>query len=210
MNVLSLAEPRPTWALILKKAPSKAKTRLASVLCDEERRNLIEKLFQHVLRQALDTAGIHRLAIVSPEQPVLPEGVLWIRDTSDDMNECIIQGISEAKGRGAERILVLPSDLPLVSNKDLEEMLRDGGQYDVVIAPDEFEEGTNALLLDSSRNFKPMFGVNSFRKHLAQARRLGLKTRVACIPGIAFDLDDQRDWEKYCSTNDTLKTAIPQ
>ncbi len=197
-----------TWALILKKAPSAAKSRLAAVLSEPQRSILVEKLFQHVLATALDTEEIAHIAVISPEQLALPEPMLWLQDRADNMNDCVAQGLHELHALGASRVLVLPSDLPLLCSSDLTAMVTAPVDYAMVIAPDEFNAGTNALLLNLPSAFTPRFGVDSFTRHLAEADRRGLKTLVVRKAGLAFDLDDQRDWQKFCTDNQSAAEAL--
>jgi len=197
-----MQHPQPeTWALVLKKAPAAAKSRLAGVLSGQQHATLVERLFQHVLSTVLSTPGIDSVAVISPEQPDMPAAVLWIRDEADNMNDCIRQGVEALAARHAKRVLILPSDLPLLSPTALEKMLVAPGDCDMVIAPDEFQKGTNALLLATPSRFNPNFGVDSYEKHKLEASRLGFKVCEVNEPALAFDLDDSRDWQKLCDVN---------
>ena len=195
--------PRPnpaapvTWALILRKPAAAAKSRLAPVLSPACRRELAEQMFRHVLATALATAGLQRIAVVSPDRPELPPTALWIQDTAGTMNGCVKQGLTEARRRGAERVVVLPADLPLLGCADLAALLNTADNCDLVIAPDHHGEGTNALLLPANTDFEPLFGADSFQRHLAQARQLDLKTCTLHNRGLGFDLDDWHDWQTY-------------
>ena len=157
-------------------------------------------MFRHVLATALATTGLHRVAVISPDRPELPPTARWIEDTAGTMNGCVKQGLAAAHRQGAERVVVLPADLPLLSCDDLAALLDTADNYDLVIAPDHHGEGTNALLLPADAGFEPLFGADSFQRHLAQARQLELKTCTLHNRGLGFDLDDWHDWQTYCDS----------
>ena len=192
------------WALLLRKAPGRAKSRLSGVLSDNERKMQAEKMFRHVLHQVLGNAGITRVAVISPERPALPEGVVWIADGSGELNGAVSLGIDAAVREGADRVLILPCDLPWLHGDDLRALVAAGDDYDMVIAPDEADDGTNALLLRTPGDFTPAFGSDSFARHLAAGRETGRTVAVVKRPGLAFDLDDEDDWHRYCANNQSL------
>jgi 2-phospho-L-lactate guanylyltransferase len=107
-----------------------------------------------------------------------------------------------ALGCGAQAVLVIPADLPLVTPADIAAVLDLGrGSRSVVIVPDARGEGTNALLLRPPDVINFAFGPQSFYEH----RRRDLPGG-ACVyrsPTLALDLDTPADW-KQISTLDVL------
>ena len=194
-----------TWALILKKASHHAKSRLRQVMAPPQRNELVETLFRTVLHAALASHRLDRVAVISPQACALPAGVIWIQDTSHSMNGCIRQGITEATQQGAQRLAILPSDLPLVRPADIDDLLHAADTADIAIAPDDIKQGTNALALNTLSGFSPLFGVGSFQRHLAQARHLNLSVSCVDNPRLSFDLDDAHDWQKYCDLISTTQ-----
>ena len=197
--------PTATWALLLMKDPARSKTRLAGVLTGEQRQTLAKKMFRHVLDQLRQTDSIAAVTVMSPGRPPLPRDVHWLRDSSPELNASVAEAIATLSARGASQVLVLPADLPLVSREELEDLIGADPEYDMVIAPDRDESGTNALLLKAPTRFRPGFGEDSFRRHLAQAEALELKTKIVKCRGLAFDLDDEDDWKTFRD----LKPALP-
>jgi 2-phospho-L-lactate guanylyltransferase len=63
----------------------------------------------------------------------------------------------------------------------------------VVIAPDHSGRGTNVLLMTPPRLFPFCFGPNSFRRHLAQAKRHGASIAVVRRAELAADVDTPGD-----------------
>jgi 2-phospho-L-lactate guanylyltransferase (CobY/MobA/RfbA family) len=106
----------------------------------------------------------------------------------------LAQAAAHATARGAQMLLILPCDLPLLDAAALSGMLalyRDG--VDRVIAPDRAGSGTNALLVDAAaRDFA--FGENSFARHMQLAASSNLHAVTYSHPAMAFDLDTVPDY----------------
>lgn len=106
-------------------------------------------------------------------------------------------GLRWARSQGMSELLVISADLPLLTGRDLRNLVaRDAA---VVVAPDRHLTGTNALLLrlDSlpgERPFRFRFGIGSYTRHVAEAERQGIETTTALTRGTMFDLDTPDDW----------------
>ena len=65
------------------------------------------------------------------------------------------------------------------------------------LAPDEQEEGTNALALTPPAPDFFRFGRNSFQTHLELAKTRGMAVRILRRPGLAHDLDTPDEYRQY-------------
>ena len=92
--------------------------------------------------------------------------------------------------RGKNDMLVLHADLPLLKAADLWALNETPG--DLVIAPDDEDAGTNAVLMRGT-SVPFVFGTDSFRRFTAQADARGLKTSIVRSAGLAHDLDTPSD-----------------
>jgi 2-phospho-L-lactate guanylyltransferase len=101
-----------------------------------------------------------------------------------------------ALAQGAERILVISSDLPLVTADEIR-LVRDRARDDLaaVICRDRHGKGTNAIMLTRPRDFEFAFGAASAAAHCAEAERLGLAPVMMDLAGIGFDIDTPADLE---------------
>ncbi len=175
-RVMELAQARPTGpttrstaVVIPVRSFEDAKSRLGAVLDPEERRDLVERLLRRTVAAALATDGVSDVVVVSPDPDVLAvaeaAGGRPITQRSRGLNPAL----QEARGAiDADRLLVLPADLPGVSAAALETILAAGdaaGTPSVVLAPDRHGRGTNALLLDPPDVIDPAFGVSSRSGH---------------------------------------------
>ncbi len=146
-----------------------AKSRLGAVLDAEERRDLVERLLIDTVVAALATPGVVDVLVVSPDPEVLAvastAGARTLTQRSRGLNTALQEARAEV---GADRVLVLPADLPTVTPSDIAQILAAGdaaGRPSVVLAPDRHGRGTNALLLDPPDAIDPAFGGDSRAGH---------------------------------------------
>lgn len=71
----------------------------------------------------------------------------------------------------------------------------------MVIAPDRAETGTNALLLRPPHVLRPQFGIDSFHRHLENARAANIHAVIYRSPTLAQDID----WPEDLSGFSTLR-----
>jgi 2-phospho-L-lactate guanylyltransferase len=97
----------------------------------------------------------------------------------------------EARAAGA---LVVMSDLPRIVPADVARMVTLLDEHQQVIAPDERDEGTNALAVRLADRPPTCFGhADSFARHLARARAARLDAAVYRERRVGFDVDWPRD-----------------
>jgi len=146
-----------------------AKSRLGAVLDAEERRDLVERLLVRTVAAALATPGVTEVLVVSPDPEVLAvastAGARPVLQLSRGLNPALQEARTAVR---ADRILVLPGDLPAVTAGDLAAVLAAGdaaGVPGVVLARDRHGRGTNALLLAPPDVIDPAFGGDSRAAH---------------------------------------------
>jgi 2-phospho-L-lactate guanylyltransferase len=122
------------------------------------------------------------------------QGVATLQEARAGLNQALVQARRHAVEQGARSLLVLASDLPLVSASDVEAILA-AGDASVVIAPDRRRQGTNALLLRPPEVIAFAFGEDSFARHLDLALAAGVVAIEVSLPGLAFDVDLSEDWD---------------
>jgi 2-phospho-L-lactate guanylyltransferase len=102
-------------------------------------------------------------------------------------------GIARAEADGAERVVLLAGDCPLLDPRELDRLLTGvPGNY-VGVVPDRHGTGTNALLLCPPDAIVPAFGEGSRDRHVAAARRAGVPFGIEELPSIELDLDTPAD-----------------
>jgi 2-phospho-L-lactate guanylyltransferase len=190
------------WAIIPVKPFHAGKSRLAALLGAEQRTALNRQLFGRVLDAVLGHFRHDRIAVVTADTLLLTMmrglGVHALNDPAAGLNAALNLACHYAAERGAHAVAILPSDLPLVTTPDVAALAAAVSQVPgCVIAPDDREEGTNALVLAPPAVDFFRFGPASFQAHLAEARARGMTPRILRRPGLAHDLDTPESYREF-------------
>ncbi len=185
------------WLLIPVKPFSEGKSRLADTLDIEERALLSRHLLRRVLQTTRSSELFTEILVISRDPEVLREaaeaGSNVMVERSTGLNHALSAARDRAVDDGADAILILPTDLPLMTASDLHRLLATlTGSPSVVIAPSH-DGGTNALLLYPPDVIDFAFGLDSFREHHRQAIQAGVAIQVVESPTLALDIDRPGD-----------------
>jgi 2-phospho-L-lactate guanylyltransferase len=192
-NSLFRENPRMTcWAVIPVKPPPERKSRLSAMLDRAARDALVLRMAHHVAETAAHAPGIDRVAFVAPSAEGLPNDVPVLIDEGRGLSEAATAVLRQLGD--ASRVVIIAGDLPLVTAPELA-LLATADAGTIAIAPDRHGRGTNALSLPLPRaaGFAFAFGTDSFDKHCAEIRRLGLELSVVRGDGLARDVDEPAD-----------------
>ncbi|HET7121262.1 MAG TPA: 2-phospho-L-lactate guanylyltransferase [Solirubrobacterales bacterium] len=175
-----------------------AKQRLAAGIDDERRRELAEAMVADVLEAIGAARTIDRVIVVSGE-PLAQElaaaaGAEVVPDPEDAGHvEAALAGIARAEVEGAEAVVLLPGDCPLLDPRELDRLLTGVPAPYVGIVPDRHGTGTNGLLLCPPGAIAPAFGEGSRERHVEAARAAGVPFGIEELPSIELDLDTPAD-----------------
>ena len=175
-----------------------AKQRLAAGIDEGRRRELAEAMLADVLEAIGAARAIERLIVVSGDpiaQEVAAEvGAEVVPDPEDAGHvEAAQAGIARAEVEGAERVVLLAGDCPLLDPRELDRLLTGTPERYVGIVPDRHGTGTNALLLSPPNAIVPAFGEGSRQRHVEAARAAGIPFTLEELPSIELDLDTPAD-----------------
>lgn len=177
-----------------------AKSRLAARLSPEERRALVLAMLEHVLGEIARAPLVDDAFLVSPDPEVLrfaeARGVAGLVQRSVGLNEAVRQARERAMALGAESLLIVLPDLPLITAADFDALVAAAPDRGIVVAPDRHQQGTNALLLSPPDVIEPFFGPGSLRLHRAAALERGVEVRELRSLGAGFDLDTPADLDE--------------
>ena len=201
------------WAIIPVKPLGAGKSRLAAVLGAEQRAALNKHLFGRVLQATLGVFKPERIVIVTADTLLLPlmrgQGLHTLQDLGGGLNAALSLACRYAADRGARAVAILPSDLPEVTAEDIKALVEKLSPAPCcVIAPDQQEQGTNALALSPPEPDFFRFGMDSFQAHLEAAKARGMKTRILRRPGLAQDLDTPAEYRRYARDQLTQSGAL--
>ena len=188
-----------TYAAVPVKELRSAKTRLAKVLSEEARERLAEAMLRDVLAALRSSSSISKVIVVSSDPAVLSEATMMgARVINEErprgINEALNMALEACLSEGADALLVVPSDLPLLTSECVSRLLDLlGPPPSMVISPSRGRRGTNALLLSPPNAVPFSFGPESFQRHLASALELGVDVVVYEAPELSLDVDEVVD-----------------
>jgi 2-phospho-L-lactate guanylyltransferase len=187
------------WALTPVKELDAAKSRLAGVLTPGERRSLALALLERLATALSGCPVLSGWMVITRDSEVAAfarsRGATVVREAGTGLNAAVAQGCREAVRRGAESVLVLPSDLPLVGVDEITRIVQLGAGVAraVVVVPCVRREGTNALLLKPPGVIPPAFGPDSASRHLWLAAVSGAAGIYVPDSPLAYDVDRPED-----------------
>lgn len=177
--------------LIPVKRLDQAKLRLSRRLAPPDRRRLGLAMLADVLRATEKWA--HRLVVTSDQDAEavgLAFGCALVYDPGDGLNAAVAAGTEAAVSAGSTTLLVLPSDVPMVTSDDVTGIF--ACPENVVVAPSG-DGGTNALLRRPPAVVEPSFGPSSADSHRRKALAAGVNYRSAEMSSLILDIDRYRD-----------------
>ena len=181
------------WALVPIKSRAECKGRLANWLAPAERLSIVREMAACVLAAVRGTHSIDHVAVVTPERDCVPMDVLVLDDPGCGLNPALEFARHKLVARGADELIVLPADLPLVTAADIDLLVAHGRLTGFALATDAACTGTNALFIKPADAFRFQFGPDSRRHHLAEGARLGWTAESVRTRGLEFDLDCGED-----------------
>ena len=191
------------WAAVAYKGTVGVKQRLAGLLDEAERIALGHAMLEDVVDALLSVQAVERILLATP--------ALDLAERWNDSRLAVIADVDEgatsagrlnaAFGRAqrmarqdrVDALLLLPADLPLLSEGAVTALIRARATPGVVLAPDRGSGGTNALLLSPPDSLAPSFGDGSFGRHRHGAEAAGLPVTIVNRAELALDVDTPAD-----------------
>ncbi len=195
------------WAAVPVKSLAAAKQRLSPLLDGAERQALFRAMLEDVLAALTRVDELAGVLVVTADAEVqrLARGygghVLRERTNRGHTKAAALAARTLA-AQGADTMLQLPGDLPLLSGTDIRALLvtHAAGAPAVTIAPSRDEKGSNAVTCSPPDVLPLRFGNDSFYPHIAKARELGIEPRVVRRHALGLDVDTPRDLRAFART----------
>lgn len=197
--------------LIAAKEPALAKTRLVS-LPAQARSSLARAMFDDVLAAATATTAADEVAVISSDLGLLESARRAGAATIDEryprgLNNAVAMAAELLAASGAHALCTLLSDTPLISARDIEQVMAAlPGPQGVVMVPSHDGSGTNILVRRPPQVIGTHFGKHSLALHRAQCEQLGIPYRILTLPGPALDLDEMGDLAQFARRNVPTRT----
>ena len=187
------------WAIVPVKPLRRGRSRLSPVLSEDERTLLNFTMLGNTLKTLSEVPEIEQVLVVSRDPSALAlareyQARTVQEDGQPDINTALQRATVVAQLYSAQEILVVPADLPLLSRKDVEEIIKAGENPPVVvIAPDRRNNSTNALYMNPAGIIDYCFGPDSFQQHLQQAQEKKINIQICHLTTLGLDLDLPED-----------------
>jgi 2-phospho-L-lactate guanylyltransferase len=175
-----------------------AKSRLGEQLDAEERQDLVAGFLARTVVAALAVDRLTDVLVVSPDRDVLARaaslGARTLRQRSEGLNAGLRDARADVMAGGADALLVLPIDLPLVTSAEIARVLvaLDDHARAVVLVTDRHGTGTNVLALRPPDAIDVAFGPGSRAAHRRAAETSGA-TYIELDGPLTVDLDTPDD-----------------
>ncbi len=188
-----------TFAILPVKTFSTAKRRLQEGLEARRREALVEAMFTDVLR-SLRRTNVDQIVVVTgsryAQKIAADHGAIVLGDDETGHNDAAALGINAAVDAGADRVLLVPGDCPVLDPEEVNGLLTHPvSPPSVLIVPDRHGLGTNGLLLTPPTAISPSFGPGSCQRHVELATARGANPEVVTVPSLALDIDTPEDLE---------------
>ncbi|HLE24558.1 MAG TPA: 2-phospho-L-lactate guanylyltransferase [Thermodesulfobacteriota bacterium] len=200
------------FALIPVKDLSKAKERLYPILSQSERTDLAYAMLEDVLIALRGSRLLDRILVVTLDENAIKLAVSLdlevIKETKQNgESESVDLASTICKEMGAESVLVIPGDAPLITPEDVDFILEKEKPYhSVILVPARDELGTNAILRKPPDVIPSRFGYDSFNKHIEEARKRNIPYEIHKLPRVALDLDEPEDLSLFASQKSETTT----
>jgi len=203
------------WALIPVKNLAAAKQRLKDRL-GLHREEFVLAMLSDVLAAVADSRAIAGTAVVTSDPRVATlaaeQGLTVVEERgSEGLNAAIDQGVAAIRRMGATGVVVLPSDIPLLSGSELDRLIdtferEAGGHPDHAIGMTAAAEGggTNFLVTGILRDFAFQYGPDSYMIHSERAKADRRVVISMDSPAVSLDIDEPRQLSElldFCARN---------
>lgn len=190
------------WVIIPVKPLKNAKSRLSSVLSPDQRFQLALAMLRHVLRVTTLNQQVTGVLVISRDTKALAIarefGAKTLQEGAiSNLNPALLRATMFVKSWRADAVLILPADLPCITDEDISAIIERSTDRSLVIATDHARDGTNALLVKPPGAIEYAYGPGSFARHLRGAEAAGLPVFVYASERLALDIDVPADLETY-------------
>ena len=179
------------WALVPVKPLHEGKSRLKTLPL-LQRIGLQRAMLADVLTALTRARELDGVAVVTRDAAVAALArehgatVIDEPETTAGLNEALAHSAKALWARGAQCVLVVPADLPLLETAEIDALVAQARlSPSTFVIPSHDQAGTNALLIGLDPPPIFLFGEDSFRRHLEPKHQ----HRVVPWPATSFALD---------------------
>ena len=185
------------WVIIPVKRLEHSKLRLAGVLTPAQRRQLSLCMLEDVLDTLAGSVVVGGVTLVSCDTDVMElaraKGVDVLNTGTDGGYAAdVLKGIKCINGKGMNKALIIPADVPELEERDLAYLDR-VHKEGVTLCPAANDGGTNGLTFTPPLVMELKYGEDSFDEFCKEAEQRRIPLNIAKLTGLAHDVDLPED-----------------
>ena len=186
------------WAVVPSKQFGSAKKRLAALLSEAERTHFAEVMLRDVLAALQSSEHIAGIVVVSKEPAAeriaQAYGAHYLLESQNDLSVAVAQGGQFVGTQGADAMLMVPGDVPLLSSAEIDQLIElHGGKPGLTLVSDRDGTGTNGLVVSPIGLIEFSYGVNSYILHTDAGHAANAVVRSLVLEGLSLDIDTPED-----------------
>jgi len=173
-----------------------SKTRLSSLLSENERKELLKAMLDDIINQVRNQ--VYDIVLVSSDDEVFEfansKGVSFVKEQGHEdnrLNNALMDAIDSVKANYDNLdIMIIPSDVPMIKEEHV--ISAHNSTSDLVISPSR-GGGTNLLCFNSDFDYKPYFGDMSYFRHIDEAYYKNMDVNVIESFYLSLDVNTSQD-----------------
>ncbi|MEC9376396.1 MAG: 2-phospho-L-lactate guanylyltransferase [Pseudomonadota bacterium] len=185
-----------TLALVPVKALNKAKSRLGPLLSADECANLSLMMLEDVLMAISSAKKVDQIVILTNDFQVIEiankRGYLVLNDETGELSAELDKAAFKLKTFGANKIVVIPSDVPTINGSDIDRLLTEHSAG-LSVCSAYRDGGTNVLICSPPDALRFQFGKNSAKRHVEEAAAADLPAKLIRRAAFGQDIDTPDD-----------------
>lgn len=210
---------KATWTLVPIRGLATGKTRLATVLGAQARRELCTSMLLGTLDAVAGACdGLARCIVVSADAQARAAAADRGAQVLDDppqamagrtLDAALEAARASARAAGAGRLLVLSADMPGVDADALRHLLATAPPAGAVLLADKSGTGTNGMLIPADLPLPFAFGCGSLQRHRQALAALGVQAACSDDRRLAFDIDTPDDLHAWMHARGSPSDPLP-
>ena len=184
-------------AIIVPVKAGDRKKRLASILNEAQRKQLVIAMLEDVLQTLIRARVIRDSYVVSSDRQILKLAENYdARSIQEEGDNGVNSAVKTAMVRTSDYSswMIIPADVPFIKARDIRNVMtlqRLGAS--VVISPSRELDGTNLLLLSKDVKMGLHYDDDSFHRHTGEALANSVPMALYYSDNVAFDIDRATD-----------------
>lgn len=196
-----------TATIVAVRSLDSGKSRLAAEIGYENKNHVNELIMAmfldilEVLSRSIIQSITNFIIVCSSDDKILglskEMNFLPLKDNGTDLNFAVLNALNETKKRHATQSIVVMGDTPLISIKNISELVEIANDYErIIVACPTNDGGTSTVLFKPCNVMEPVFGGKSFKVFQERARLEKIPFQGYDDTNVALDIDTLKDLEK--------------